>query len=75
MLKICDIAKGANVEGYYLAKSGNIKTSSNGKKYGDYILADSSGEINAKLWDVVDENECPFTGDILKVKGLVTEWQ
>ena len=53
----------------------NIKTSSNNKQYGDYTLSDSTGEINAKLWDVSDESACPNPGDLLKVKGLVTEWQ
>ncbi|MBN2879262.1 MAG: HD domain-containing protein [Clostridia bacterium] len=75
MIKIKDIVKGSSVEGFYLVKSGNIKISSNGKQYGDYIIADSTGEINAKLWDVADEKECPATGTIIKIKGLVTEWQ
>lgn len=75
MVSVVDIKKGSSVEGYYLIKAGNIKVSSNGKQYGDYTLADSTGEINAKLWDIADANECPTTGDIIKVKGLVTEWQ
>ena len=75
MLTIKEIKKGSAVEGFYLVKSGNIKISSNGKQYGDYTFADATGEINAKLWDVAEPNECPATGSIIKVKGLVTEWQ
>ena len=75
MITIAEIKKGTTVEGFFLVKSGNIKVSSNGKQYGDYTLADSTGEINAKLWDVADPNVCPATGTIVKIKGLVTEWQ
>lgn len=75
MITIKEIKKGSSVEGYYLVKSGNIKVSTNGKQYGDYTLADATGEINAKLWDIVDIDECPATGKIIKIKGLVTEWQ
>jgi len=75
MISIADIKKGSNIEGFYLVKSGNIKVSSNGKQYGDYSMADATGEINAKLWDVADPDECPATGSIIKAKGLVTEWQ
>lgn len=75
MVTVTEIKKGSTVEGFYVVKSGNIKVSSNGKQYGDYNLADSTGEINAKLWDVADPQECPANGTIIKVKGLVTEWQ
>ena len=75
MITVTEIKKGSSVEGFYVVKSGNIKVSSNGKQYGDYTLADSTGEINAKIWDIVDPDECPKTGSIVKVKGLVTEWQ
>ena len=75
MVTIKDIKKGETVEVFFLVKSGSIKVSSTGKQYGDYTLADSTGEINAKLWDVADPEECPQTGSIVKIKGLVTEWQ
>jgi hypothetical protein len=52
-----------------------IKTSANNKIYGDYILADRTGEVNAKLWEVADPAACPDVGAFLKVQGLVTEWQ
>lgn len=75
MISVSQIKKGTNVEGFYLVKSGNIKISANGKQYGDYLIADATGEINAKLWDVAEPEECPQTGAIIKLKGLVTEWQ
>ena len=73
--KISELKKGDNVVVFCIVHSMNIKTSSNNKTYGDYTLCDASGEMNAKLWDVSDESACPHSGDIIKVKGLVTEWQ
>ncbi|MEX1376719.1 MAG: HD domain-containing protein [Eubacteriales bacterium] len=75
MTSIAEMKKGSAVEGFYLVKSGNIKVSSNGKQYGDYDIADSTGEINGKIWDIADPEECPVTGSIVKIKGLITEWQ
>jgi len=73
--KISDLQKGASIVGFYLVRNMSIKTSSNNKQYGDYTLADATGEINAKLWDVADPSACPDIGDFIKVAGLVTEWQ
>lgn len=75
MVQIKDLAKGVSAEGYFLIKTAAIKISANNKKYGDYTLADSTGEINAKLWDVADESACPKVGEIKHIKGLVSEWQ
>ena len=73
--KISKLIKGETAVVYCIVHNMNIKTSTNNKTYGDYTLCDASGEINAKLWDVSDENACPQAGDIIKIKGLVTEWQ
>lgn len=75
MIQIKDLTKGETAEGYYLIKTAVIKTSANNKRYGDYTLADATGEINAKLWDVADESACPKAGEIKHIKGLVSEWQ
>ncbi len=72
---ISNLAKGESAVVFCIVSKMNIKTSTNNKTYGDYTLCDATGEINAKLWDVSDASACPKVGDILKVKGLVTEWQ
>jgi len=72
---ISQFAKGMTVTGFYLVKSMNVKTSASNKQYGDYILADQSGEISAKVWSVEDPEELPQVGAFLKVQGLVTDWQ
>ena len=73
--KISELNKGDAAIIYCIVQNMNIKVSSNNKQYGDYTLSDATGEINGKLWDISDENECPQPGELIKVKGLVTEWQ
>lgn len=64
------------IEGFFIIKSVDCKTSSNGKKYFDFTLGDSTGEINAKLWEYKEEDEALFCENILtKVRGIVNLWQ
>ena len=55
-----------------------VKVGSNKKAYLDLLLADKTGEISAKKWDIADEEmpglEKIKEGSIIKVKALVTEW-
>lgn len=72
---IKDFITGDRIEGFYLIKALNLKTSSNNKKYLDLMLADKSGEVNAKIWDVDEVIERQYQlGDIIKVRGDVTLW-
>ena len=63
---------------FFLVKEISVKTGSNKKQYLDILLADKSGEVFAKKWDL-GEGELEglsriAPGDIIKVKALVTEW-
>lgn len=61
------------VEGFCLIKSVDIKTSSKGDKYLDLTLTDSSGEINAKIWNYSEAAYGAYTADeIVKVRGTVS---
>lgn len=74
--KIADFNVGEEIQGFFIIKALNVKTSSNNKKYLDFTLADKSGEVNAKLWDVKDDYEELYqTGILVKVRGNVTSWQ
>ncbi|MDO4534867.1 MAG: OB-fold nucleic acid binding domain-containing protein [Clostridium perfringens] len=75
--KINEFVKNERSEGFYLIKSIGLKTTnSNGKKYLDFILADSTGEITAKKWEVKDGEEAEFKANtIVKIRGMVTSWQ
>jgi 3'-5' exoribonuclease len=76
LTKIADFKNGMTITGFFLVKNAAVKASSNGKSmYGDYTLADDTGEINAKIWDVVDADACPRAGGVIKAQGLVNEWQ
>lgn len=68
---------GERVEGFYIIKSVECKTTnSNNKKYMDFNLGDKTGEINSKLWEC-DENTKNLyeSNTIVKVKGTVLNWQ
>lgn len=74
--KIAEFLVGEEIQGFYIIKALNVKTSSNNKKYLDFTLADKTGEVNAKLWDVRDNYEDLYqTGVLVKVRGNVTSWQ
>ncbi|MDR1572880.1 MAG: HD domain-containing protein, partial [Clostridiales Family XIII bacterium] len=63
---------------FFAVRTIGIKVGSNKKQYLDLTLADNTGEISAKKWDVAD-TELPVLnmireGDVVKVKAVVTEW-
>ena len=77
-LFVKDLRKDMEVIEFFMVKSVGIKVGSNGKQYLDITLGDSTGELTAKKWDV-SESEYPALAalkekDIVKIKGLVTEW-
>lgn len=73
---ISELQNGDKIDGYYLVKAVQNKISSNNKKYMDFTLGDSTGDINAKLWDSSEEQEEIFTvNSLIKVRGSVAEWQ
>lgn len=75
--KIEEFLQGDRIKGYYLIKSIICKVANgSNKKYLDFILADKTGEISAKLWEVKDGKESIFKPNmIVDVKGTVTSWQ
>ena len=74
-----DLRKDDGIIDFFLVKAVGVKMGSNRKNYLDILLADKTGEVNSKKWDVSDA-EIPALnslkeGDIVKVKALVTDWQ
>ena len=70
--KIAELIPNMNFEGFLLVKASQQKTSSNGSKYLDMTLIDVTGEINCKMWDGLILP--PETGKVVKVRGLVQEY-
>lgn len=73
-----DLRKGQEITDFFMAKTLAIKVGANGKQYLDILLADKSGEISGKKWDVSDA-EYPVLKaigekSIVKIKAVVTEW-
>jgi len=76
--KINEFEKSDKIENYYLIKSAECKLTNNSttNKYLDVNLTDSTGEINAKLWEVSPELETLFSENMLvKVRGTVNEYR
>jgi len=66
------------IQDFFMVKAIAIKIGSNKKQYLDLVLCDNTGEMTGKKWDVAD-TELPSLneigeGDVVKLKGNVTEW-
>ncbi|RYZ75905.1 MAG: HD domain-containing protein [Proteobacteria bacterium] len=60
----------------FLAKDKTMLTGKNGKQYISVYLADSSGQVDARIWDNVDIIAEAFqSGDVVRVKGQVQIFQ
>lgn len=74
--RIAEFKAGDEIQSFFILRAMNIKTSSNNKKYLDMTLADKSGEINAKLWNIENGEESLYkAGQLVKVRGTITLWQ
>lgn len=66
------------IQDYFMVKTISVKIGANKKQYLDLLLADSTGEITAKKWDLADEELVSLNEikemDIVKIKGVITEW-
>ncbi len=75
---ISDIKTTEDITSYFIVKSVAVKVGSNKKAYLDLLLADCTGEISAKKWDIADEElpglEKIKEGNVIKVRAVVTEW-
>lgn len=75
---VASLKKDDQIIDFFIVRMIGLKIGSNGKQYLDLILGDSTGEMTAKKWDVSEEEAPRYqqikTGDIIKVKALVTEW-
>ena len=68
--------KDQRIDGFYIIKRSEVKTSSTNKKYMDLTFGDSTGEINGKLWEYKEGDEEQLTSNVLvKTRGMVSAWQ
>lgn len=69
-LFIKDIKEETDIKGCYLAKNKRLGTTRVGKSFINLVLADRTGELEAKVWDNADQLSSLFRdGDIIEVTG------
>jgi len=60
----------------FLVRDKSVLSGKNGKSYISLFLADSSGSIDSRIWDNVEQINALFgSGDVVKVKGQVQIFQ
>ncbi len=62
-------------EGFYILKGAYPKTTAAGKQFLSAVLADRTGEIEAKVWDYGGPIGTADQGKIVKIRGVVTEYR
>lgn len=78
MTEISSFKDGDEIIGFYLLKSAEVRQTSATppKDYFDIILADKSGEISAKFWDITEtDKETYIPPMLIKVKGTVQTYR
>ena len=71
-LTVASLNRDVKFEGFLLVRSAEQRTSSNGGKYLDMTLCDTTGDINCKMWDGTVQP--PRQGAVVKVRGTVQEY-
>lgn len=75
MNKINEFKKDERVYGDFLVRTITKGVSSQSKEYLDISLADKTGSILGKVWDIGLEAEKLEVGMVAYATGIVTEWQ
>ncbi|MBR6259401.1 MAG: hypothetical protein IKR21_04240, partial [Oscillospiraceae bacterium] len=74
-LRICDMLRGDDFEGFYILKSAQPRISTNGKPFLNASIADCTGIIDAKVWDYSGPISSGDEGKIVKIRGSVSEYR
>ena len=74
-LPIARMARGIDIEGFYLLKSAFPKVTVSGKPFLTAVLADESGTIEAKIWDYSGPIGERDAGKVSKVRGSVSDYR
>ncbi len=74
-MKFTPIDNNGAVDGFCLIKTVDKKTSSKGDTYLDMTLADSEGEINAKLWRYSPAAHGEYAAnELVKIRGVISQY-
>ena len=72
---ITEFTVGDEIEGFYVLKTALSKTSNSGKPFLSALLADKTGNIEAKMWDYGGPVSSSDEGGVVKVRGSVSEFR
>ena len=71
-----DLKEKESVQSVFLVKEKNLGVGKTGKPFMSLVLGDNTGNIEARVWDQVDEFSKEFdTGDVIQVKASVQVFQ
>lgn len=74
--QISSMVPGDRVEGFYILKDGQIKTSNSGKPFLAATISDRTGTLDVKAWDYSGPVGMPEdAGKVVKVRGDITEYR
>ena len=71
---VSQLQKDMRLEGFLLVRSAEKRKDVKGNDYVDMNLADRTGEINCKIWNLDASVEIPEAGKAVKVRGTVQEY-
>ncbi len=73
---IADIRDREKVSGHFLVQQKQVPLNKNGKPYLALTLMDRSGQIEARMWDNVEQFSDSFdSGDIVELEGAAVSYQ
>lgn len=72
---VADLEPGDEIEGFYILKTAQIKTSNSGKPFLAASVADRSGTMDAKFWDYAGPLGSQDEGTVIKLRGAVSEYR
>lgn len=72
---IVDLQPGDQIEGFYVLRNPQGKTTANGKPFLSTGLADRTGVIDAKCWDYAGPIGAADEGKVIKIRGTVSEYR
>lgn len=73
--RLAELTLGDGFEGYYVLRTAQQKTSQNGKPYLNASLSDTSGTMDAKVWDYPGPIGAQDAGKVVRVRGTVGEYR
>ena len=73
-VRISEMTSGQQIQGFYILKDIRCKTSSNGSPFVSAKVLDTTGEMEAKIWNYSGPLTPEDSGKVMLLRGEVTEY-